>query len=130
MVERFGVYKCNICGNVVRVNLAGVGNLVCCGQPMVLQRPKVQEEGHEKHLPVVEETPQGVRVKVGSVPHPMEANHYVVWVEVEADGHCLQRFFKPGDRPEAEFLLGAGLKPRVVREYCNVHGLWERELRE
>lgn len=125
MAERFGVYKCNVCGNVVRVNLAGVGNLVCCGQPMVLQRPKTEEEGKEKHLPVVEKTEKGVKVKVGSVPHPMEPNHYIVWAEVEVDGNCLQRFFKPGEAPEVEFLLDPGAKITAVREYCNVHGFWE-----
>ena len=28
------VYKCNICGNVVRVEKVGGGTLVCCGQEM------------------------------------------------------------------------------------------------
>lgn len=128
MAERFGVYKCNVCGNVVRVNLAGVGNLVCCGQPMVLQKPKAEEEGKEKHLPVVERTEKGVKVKVGSVPHPMEPNHYIVWVEVEVDGNCLERFFKPGEAPEAEFLLDPGARITAIREYCNVHGFWEAKL--
>jgi desulfoferrodoxin-like iron-binding protein len=28
-------YKCNVCGNEVVVTNAGIGELVCCGQPMV-----------------------------------------------------------------------------------------------
>jgi desulfoferrodoxin-like iron-binding protein len=30
------IYKCEICGNVVEVKEAGGGELVCCGEPMVL----------------------------------------------------------------------------------------------
>jgi len=37
MAELNKTYKCNICGNVVKVLEAGVGELVCCGQPMELQ---------------------------------------------------------------------------------------------
>ena len=126
MAELYGVYKCNVCGNVVRVSLAGKGNLVCCGQPMVLQRPKGAEEGKEKHLPVIERTSQGVRVKVGSIPHPMEREHWIAWVEVETDGSYHQRFFKAGDEPSAEFVIEG--EPRVIRAYCNIHGLWEQKV--
>jgi desulfoferrodoxin-like iron-binding protein len=31
------IYKCEICGNIVEVLEAGGGELICCGQPMVLQ---------------------------------------------------------------------------------------------
>ncbi len=129
MAELYGVYKCNVCGNVVRVNLAGGGNLFCCGQPMVLQRPKDSGEGEQKHLPVVERAAEGLKVTVGEVPHVMEQNHWIVWVEVEtADGYCYQRFLKPGEEPVVEFRLSSGEEPKVVREYCNLHGLWERKL--
>ena len=30
------VYVCEICGNKVRMLVAGKGQLVCCGQPMKL----------------------------------------------------------------------------------------------
>lgn len=128
MAERFAIYKCNICGNVVKVNLAGKGNLVCCGQPMELQKPHTEEQGYEKHLPVVEQEGETLKVKVGSVPHPMEPSHYIVWVEVELDGYCLQKFFNPGENPEAEFCVRGSGKVKAVREYCNLHGLWERRL--
>jgi len=128
MAELYGVYKCNVCGNVVRMNLAGGGDLVCCEQPMVLERPKTAEEGKEKHLPVVEKTTGGIKVKVGEVPHLMEQNHWIVWVEVETDGYCYQRFLKPGEEPTVEFCLKPGEDPKVVKEYCNLHGLWERKL--
>jgi len=113
---------------VVRVNLAGVGKLICCGQPMEPLSPKFEEEGKEKHLPVVEHTPEGLKVKVGSIPHPMEEKHYIVWVEAEVDGCYLQKFLQPGDEPAAEFLLKEDWKVKGVRGYCNIHGLWETKI--
>ena len=36
-VEKVGEdYRCNICGNVIEVLEGGVGELVCCGEPMEL----------------------------------------------------------------------------------------------
>jgi superoxide reductase len=123
MTRRLEVYKCNVCGNIVEVLHAGVGQLVCCGQPMELLREKTEDMGLEKHVPVIEKTEKGFRVKVGSVPHPMEESHYIEWIEVIADGTAYRRFLKPGDAPEAEFERQAG--KIEAREFCNVHGLWK-----
>ena len=54
MTEIKQVYKCNICGNIVEVLHAGVGQLVCCGQPMELLTEKTKDVGLEKHVPVIE----------------------------------------------------------------------------
>lgn len=123
MAERLGIYKCNVCGNIVEVLHAGVGELVCCGQPMELLKEKTEDVGLEKHVPVIESGEGGVKVKVGSVPHPMEENHYIEWVALYADEGVYRRFLKPGDQPEARFDLKAGAAG--AREYCNVHGLWK-----
>ena len=117
------VYRCNVCGNIVEVLHAGQGELVCCGQPMELLQEKATDVGLEKHVPVVEATDRGVKVKVGDVPHPMEEKHYIEWIEVITnDGSCRQ-FLKPGNKPEAEFEIRA--QKVVAREYCNIHGLWK-----
>jgi len=117
------VYRCNVCGNIVEVLHAGKGQLVCCGQPMELLGEKTEDVGLEKHVPVIEATDRGIKVKVGEVPHPMEEKHYIEWVEVIADGESCRKFLKPGDKPEAEFEI----RPQTVaaREYCNIHGLWK-----
>jgi superoxide reductase len=116
------VYKCNVCGNIVEVLHAGAGELVCCGQPMELLKEKTVDEGQEKHVPVIEKTETGARVKVGSVPHPMEENHHREWIEIIGDGRVYRKFLEPGNQPEAEFeVTAANLE---AREYCNVHGLW------
>ena len=123
MTELRQVYKCNVCGNIVEVLHTGVGKLVCCGQPMELQKEKTEDVGREKHVPVIEKTESGVKVKIGSVPHPMEEKHYIEWIEVIADGKSCRKFLKPGDEPEADFIIKAD--SIEAREYCNVHGLWK-----
>ena len=124
MTELNQVYKCNVCGNIVEVLHAGVGKLVCCGEEMELLKAKGQaEEGEEKHVPVIEKTEAGVKVKIGSVPHPMEDKHFIEWIEVLADGKVHRQYLKPGDKPEAEFAVKA--EKLTARQYCNLHGLWK-----
>jgi superoxide reductase len=119
----YEIYKCNVCGNIVEVLHTGVGQLVCCGQPMELLKEKTEDVGQEKHVPVIEKTGAGIKVKVGSVPHPMEEKHYIEWIEVIADGRVYKKFLNPGDKPEAEFEIKA--EKVGAREYCSVHGLWK-----
>lgn len=123
MTKRLQVYKCNVCGNIVEVLHEGVGQLVCCGQPMELMVPKTEDVGKEKHVPVIQKKNDAITVKVGSVPHPMEEKHYIEWIEVIADGRAYRKFLNPGDSPEAEFEIA--FETLEVREYCNVHGLWK-----
>lgn len=124
MTELNQVYKCNVCGNIVEVLHTGQGQLVCCGENMELIKEKQEDEGLEKHVPVVEKTDNGVKVKVGSVPHPMIQEHYIEWIEAETvDGKIVKRFLKPGDVPEAGFCSKAEIAS--ARAYCNIHGLWK-----
>ena len=123
MIAQKQIYKCSICGNIVEVLHVGGGQLVCCGKPMELLQEKTQDVGNEKHVPVIEKTDRGVKVKVGSIPHPMEEKHYMEWIEIIADGKYCRKFLKPGDKPEAEFEVQAS--DIIAREYCNIHGLWK-----
>lgn len=123
MTEILQIYKCTICGNVVEVVHAGRGQLVCCGQPMSLMEIKTTGEGKEKHIPVIERDGNRVVVEVGSVPHPMEENHYIEWIEVIDDGFVQRVQLKPKDEPKAEFIVTG--EKITARAYCNVHGLWQ-----
>lgn len=123
MAEKMGVYKCEICGNIVEVLHAGGGDLVCCGQPMKLMVENTVDAAKEKHVPVVEKVAGGYKVKVGSVAHPMEEKHYIEWIELIADGKAYRQFLNPGQAPEAFFAVEAA--NISVREYCNIHGLWK-----
>ncbi len=123
MTEQNQIYKCNICGNIVEVLHTGVGELVCCGEPMELFKEKTEDAGQEKHMPVIEKTKTGIKVKVGSIPHPMEENHFIEWIQIKDDIGLCRQFLEPGSVPEAEFEVAAG--NIEAREYCNIHGLWK-----
>lgn len=121
--QRLQVFKCDKCGNIVEMLHAGDGELVCCGEPMILQAENTVDAAKEKHVPVIEKIDGGFKIKVGSVPHPMEEKHYIQWIEVIADGKAYMEFLKPGGAPEAEFKIDAASV--TAREYCNLHGHWK-----
>lgn len=123
MSQRNQVYKCNVCGNIVEVVHAGDGELVCCGQPMVLMAENTVDAAKEKHVPVITKLADGYTVAVGSVPHPMEDKHWIEWIEFMADGKVYRQGLEPGTKPEAVFRVKA--ESVSAREYCNLHGLWK-----
>lgn len=124
-MERGQVYRCNVCGNIVILLHVGGGDLVCCEKPMELLPEKVEDVGFEKHVPVIEKIEGGVKVKVGSIPHPMEEAHFIEWISLFVDDKIYTHFLKPGDKPEAEFKIeGENL---IAKIYCNIHGLWRSE---
>jgi superoxide reductase len=126
MVEKIGqIYKCEVCGNIVQVLDVGSGELVCCGKPMTLVSEKIEDVGKEKHVPIIEKTQTGIKIKVGSIEHPMEEKHYIQWIEVIAEGISFRKFLKPGMKPEAEFCIKSN--KIGARIYCNIHGLWKSE---
>ncbi len=125
MSELHGIYKCALCGNIVEVLHTGDGDLTCCGEPMKYFAANTVDAAKEKHVPVIEKTANGFKVKVGSVAHPMEEKHWIEFIEVMADGKVYRQELKPGMAPEAEFCIQA--EKIVAREYCNLHGLWKAE---
>ncbi len=120
-----GIYKCEICGNIVEVLHSGAGDLVCCGENMKLLDEKTADASTEKHVPVIEKTSEGYTVTVGSTLHPMEEKHFIEWIELIADGKSYRQYLKPGDQPVAKFCVQASKV--TAREHCNVHGLWKAE---
>jgi len=124
MTKKLQIYKCEICGNIVEVLHEGEGELVCCGQPMKLYKENTTDAALEKHVPVIEKTENGFKIKIGSVAHPMIEEHYIEWIEAIVDGAAYRQFLKPGDAPEAEFCIKAD--NIIAREYCNIHGLWKK----
>ncbi len=123
MTELNDIYKCVACSRIVEVVNAGSGTLTCHGQPMVRQEANTVDASKEKHVPVIEKTASGIKVKIGAVPHPMEEKHYIEMIEVIADGVSYKKFLKPGDKPETEFCIQAAQV--TAREYCTLHGLWK-----
>ncbi|MGO8943614.1 MAG: desulfoferrodoxin [Syntrophobacteraceae bacterium] len=124
MTEKLQVFKCEICGNIVDVLHAGPGELVCCGQSMKLLVENTVDAAREKHVPVIEKTEAGIKVKVGSTAHPMEEKHYIEWIELTVGEKVHRQFLKPGEVPEAIFSIAVN-GPVVAREFCNLHGVWK-----
>lgn len=124
MAQKLDIFKCEMCGHIVEVLHEGVGQLVCCDKPMQAIKENTVDASKEKHVPVIEKTATGVKVTIGSVPHPMEEKHYIEWIELLVNGQALRQFLKPGQPPVAVF---AGVRAAAVsaREYCNIHGLWK-----
>ena len=124
MAKIRGIYKCEICGNIVEVLHEGMGAIVCCGEEMKRFEEKTEDASTEKHVPYIEKTSNGVLVKVGqNQDHPMMVEHLIEWIEIIADGASYKKFLKPGDKPQAKFEIKAD--KIEAREYCNVHGLWK-----
>ena len=130
------LYKCPKCQLTVEIAVpCGCTEpcMRCCGEKLVPMLPKSVDEAHEKHLPVVSKTEKGLHVKVGSVDHPMLEAHHIVWIEVVAGSKVIRKYLKPGDTPEADFPLCenccCGCEKILVREYCNIHGLWQTEVK-
>ena len=124
MTQILEIYKCEVCGNIVEVVHAGAGELVCCGQKMKLMEENTTDAAREKHIPVLEKIAGGVKIKVGSIAHPMDEKHFIEWIEVITNGKTVRQNLKPGDSPEAVF-AGDVAQITKIRAYCNLHGLWK-----
>ena len=120
-------YICEKCGNIHEVvNDSGV-NPVCCGQKMTVLEAGVVEASREKHIPVVTVDGARVRIDVGSVAHPMSAEHSILWVALETDRGSYRKYLDVGSSPVVEFAL-VGEKAVAAYAYCNLHGLWKKEI--
>ena len=121
--QKLQVYKCKVCGNMVEVVHAAGGTMVCCNQTMTLLREGETDAAVEKHVPVITKLDNGFKVAIGAIGHPMEDKHFIEWIELVADGRAYREFLKPGQPPEATFMIHADQVS--AREFCNLHGLWK-----
>lgn len=119
------VFKCQNCKKIVMVVGEGAGQLVCCGMPMTPQKENTVDASTEKHVPVIEKRGNEILVRVGSAPHPMEASHYIQWIEVISGNSLYVKGLEPGKKPEAVFPVSSG--DVKVRAFCNLHGLWSNK---
>ena len=124
MAKLKAIYKCERCGNIVEVLHEGPGALICCGEEMKMFEEKTEDSSTEKHVPFIEETGEGILVKIGqNQDHPMEEKHHIEWIQLITNDGLYRKFLQPGDKPQALFAINE--KPVGAREYCNVHGLWK-----
>ena len=121
-------YRCETCGNIItKLNDSGVP-VVCCGKPMTELVPGSSDGAFEKHVPAVTVEGSIVKVQVGEVEHPMLPEHFIQFIALETTSGAQIKYLKAGDKPVADFTVADGDKPVAVYEYCNLHGLWVKEL--
>lgn len=118
-------FICKHCGNLVgMVHNSGVP-MVCCGENMTALTANTVDAAKEKHVPVITVSGTTVTVKVGTVEHPMTAEHWIQWVYLETAKGGQRKCLNPGEKPEVTFSLTADDKVIAAYEYCNLHGLWK-----
>lgn len=120
-------YLCEKCKNLVEVIHETPIPIMCCGQKMTELIPNTVDAATEKHVPEVCLDGNKVNVEIGSVEHPMEEKHYIMFILLETDKGVQKKDLKPGEKPSAEFALLEGEKPIRVYSYCNLHGLWSKD---
>ena len=151
-------YRCEKCGNMVASIKANGGVLTCCGQEMTKLVANSTDASKEKHVPVAVSENGKIKVTVGSIEHPMTAEHFIEWIALAADKKIEIVHLTPGMKPKAEFvdhsseneIIFTGEQDEVVPNcegqpcnfvysedavnkvtvyaYCNIHGLWKSEL--
>ena len=120
---------CKRCGNLIEmINDSGV-TPICCGANMEVLNANSTEAATEKHIPVIENESNIVHITVGEVLHPMEEAHYIEWIYLETTEGIKRKKLQPNDNPIAEFALLDGEKVINAYAYCNLHGLWLKELK-
>ena len=122
------IFKCNHCGNIFEVVNDAKVVPVCCGEPMRELKANTTDAAQEKHVPEVSVEGNLVKVKVGSVEHPMTEEHHIAFIYLETESGVARKDLDHTGKPEAVFALAEGEKPVSVYEYCNLHGLWKKEL--
>ncbi|MDR1032690.1 MAG: desulfoferrodoxin Dfx [Candidatus Nomurabacteria bacterium] len=116
-------YRCKHCGNILATVYDSGVTPKCCGEDMVAIQAASTDGALEKHVPVIVRNGYKVLVKIGEQPHPMTPEHYIEWVAIECAGKFQLAWLKPGDTPEAEFMVD-GDEPITAYEHCNLHGLY------
>lgn len=123
MEQRF--YICKKCGNIVAKVRVTNSNLSCCGEEMVELIPNTVDAATEKHVPIYTVEGNKVTVNVGDVEHPMLEEHSIEWISIQTKTGNQRKSLKPGEKPEATFLMVDGDEVEAVYAYCNLHGLWK-----
>lgn len=126
MKENVNFYRCPICGNVIELIEGDINHMMCCGQKMELMVANTQDAAVEKHVPVYEKVEDEIVVKVGEVEHPMEKDHYIMWVAQVNDNQVSRVTLYPEQGISVRFKY---IPNSTIYAYCNKHGLWKVEVK-
>ncbi len=120
-------YLCRHCGNLIGMIHSSGLPISCCGEHMMLLKANTVDASYEKHIPAVTVEGGKVTVNIGSVDHPMTEEHYIQWVYLQTERGGQRKCLSPGEAPNVTFAT-EGDKPVSVYAYCNLHGLWLKEI--
>lgn len=126
MKRNVNFYRCPICGNVIELIEGDINHMMCCGQKMELMVANTQDAAVEKHVPVYEKVEDEIVVKVGEVDHPMEKEHYIMWVAQVTDNQVSRVTLYPEQGVAVRFKY---IPNSTIYAYCNKHGLWKNEIK-
>ena len=122
------IVKCAGCGKMAAIIKDSACPTKCCGEPMQELIANTTEAAFEKHIPSVSVSGKNVIVRVGEVDHPMIPEHYIEWVLLETKEGRQRKALEPGSEPAVSFALTEADEPVAVYAYCNLHGLWKKDL--
>jgi len=126
MKENVRFYKCPICGNVIGLINGNMEHITCCGKPMELMEANTSDGATEKHVPTYEKVDDEIVVRVGEVEHPMEKEHYIMWIAQVSDNRTTRVRLFPEQSTETRFPY---IPNSTLFAYCNKHGLWKTEVK-
>lgn len=119
-------YRCPICGNIVELLDGDMSRVMCCGRAMEEMTANTTDAAVEKHVPAYEKVESEIVVKVGEVEHPMEKEHYIMWIAQVAEDRINRVTLYPEQSTETRFPY---IPDSVIYAYCNKHGLWKVEVK-
>ena len=142
-------FVCSVCG-YVSINGSAPEKCPVCHAPKkafqekedAIKTPKDANnmtEDEKKHVPVVTivkkcglipEGCQDVHVKMGEIPHPMQAEHYIMYIDFYVDNEFLSRILLTPEKlnPAGALHLKVKSGKLSVVEFCNLHGAWIKEV--
>lgn len=123
MTQKTQIYKCRVCSNTVEVIHEGIGELVCCSQPMLYLSENTDDTAaKEKHVPVFIDN----KVQVGSVLHPMSEEHHIEFIEVISPDkkYIIRKYLEANEEPSLDVNYNYSEDDFIMREWCNLHGVW------
>ncbi len=123
MKENLNFYRCPICGNIVELIDGNMDRIICCGKSMIKMIANTTDAVVEKHVPVYERVDNEIVVKVGEVEHPMEEEHYIMWIAQVSKDKVVRVKLHPESKIEVRFPY---ISDSVLYAYCNKHGLWKK----
>lgn len=133
MTKKLELYKCNICENLVEILSEGQGELVCCGQPMELIKTcdSDKPELNDKHIPVIEKTLEGYKIRIGTTIHPMTKEHHINFIQTISKDlkYIKTKFLSVDDAPELNVKCNCE-QSIWARALCNIHGLFKKNFEE